>query len=55
MKRFVAQWEGDGHCNIPFDRHEVVEDVIFLYRGNEMIGMFSFGSCHRWWISEEKI
>lgn len=54
MKRFCAQWEKDGYCNIPIDRLEVVEDVVFLYRGGDLVGMFSFGSLYRWWISEEQ-
>lgn len=53
MRRFIAQWENDGHCNVIIDRYDVVEDVIFLYRGGEMVGMFSFGSVYRWWVSEE--
>lgn len=53
MKHFIAQWDNGGFCNIPIDQVKVVEDVVFLYRGGEHVGMFSFGSLYRWWISEE--
>lgn len=51
MKRCVVDMR-DGFVNIPADRLEREEDVIFVFNGESLMGMFSLGSLEHIYISE---
>lgn len=52
MKRCVVNLRC-GFVNIPADRMEREEDVIFVYNGDELMGMFSLGSLDHIYLSEK--
>lgn len=53
MKKCVANVKG-GFVNIPADRLEREDSIIFVYNGEELVAMFDIGGLDNIWISEVK-
>ena len=51
MKKCVANVKG-GFVNIPADRLEREDSIIFVYNGEELVAMFDIGGLDNIWISE---
>lgn len=53
MKRCIANFKG-GYINLPADRLEREESLIFVYNGDQLIAMVDIGMLDSIWISESK-
>ena len=53
MKRCVVETRS-GFVNIQADRLEREQDVVFVFNGDELMGMFSLGSLDHIYLSETK-
>lgn len=53
MKKLVANFK-NAFVNIPADRLEREDAVIFAYNGDQLVGMFDIGVLLSIWISEAK-
>lgn len=51
MKRCIANFKG-GYINLPADRMEREESLIFVYNGTELVAMLDIGILDSIWISE---
>ncbi len=52
MKRCIVE-KDKGYVNIPADRLEREDDVVFVYDGDKLTGMFSLGSITCIYLSEK--
>ena len=53
MKRCIANFKG-GYINLPANRLEREESLIFVYNGTELVAMLDIGILDSIWISEVK-
>ena len=53
MKRCIANFKG-GYINLPADRMEREESIIFVYNGSELVAVLDIGILDSIWISESK-
>ena len=54
MKKCVANFHSASYVNIPADRLEREDSVIFVYNGDKLVAMFDIGVLLSIWISEVK-
>lgn len=54
MTRCVAKFK-DGYQNIPADRLEREDAIIFAYNGDRLVAMFDIGCLESIWLSEAKL
>lgn len=53
MKRCVANFK-DGFLNVPADRLEREDAIIFVYNADKLVAMFGIGMLDSIWITEGK-
>lgn len=53
MKKCVANFKG-GFLNIPADRMEREDSLIFVYKDGNLVAMFDIGMLDSIWLSEVK-
>lgn len=53
MKRCVANFK-NGFLNVPADRLEREDAIIFVYNGEKLVAMFDIGMLDSIWITEVK-
>jgi hypothetical protein len=52
MKNLIVRSNG-WWCNLSVTKIEKIDDVVFAYRDDEFIGMFSLGSIDALYLSEK--
>lgn len=53
MKRVVVKWKS-GFANVEATRMVKEESVVYVYNGEEFVGMFDLGSVDAIYISEKE-
>ena len=53
MRKCVANFKG-GFLNIPADRMEREDSIIFVYKDGNLVAMFDIGMLDSIWLSEVK-
>lgn len=53
MKKCVATFK-NGFLNVPADRLEREDAIIFVYNGEKLVAMFDIGMLDSIWITEVK-
>lgn len=53
MKKLIVR-SNDWWCNLLVTRIDKIDDVVFAYRNDEFVGMFSLGSIDALYLSEKE-